>query len=140
MKTGTEWAERAKCTFYSEKCVFAQRWDRPLHNRARGWSLARSGAAAPWTRRFWQTVLPAPTPQQSRPKGRGRQGALMPPQDRPTVPPVPLSSVTTGAPGAPTPRPLHPLPPAPGTPILQHQQDDEPTPWFPPVLTPRSLH
>ena len=71
MKTGAEWAERAKCTFYSEKCVFAQRWDRPLHNRARGWSLARSGAAAPWTRRFWQTVLPAPTPQLSRPKGQG---------------------------------------------------------------------
>ena len=71
MKTGAEWAERAKRTFYSEKCVFAQQRDKLLQNRARGWSLVRGGAAAPWTRRSWQTVLPAPTPQWSRPKGRG---------------------------------------------------------------------
>lgn len=51
MKTGAEWAERAKHTFYSEKCVFAQQRERLPQNRARGWGLARSGAAAPWTRR-----------------------------------------------------------------------------------------
>lgn len=78
MKTGAEWAERAKSTFYSEKCIFAQQRERLPQNTARGWGLARSGAAAPWTRRSWQTVLPAPATQWSQPKGGGRQGTLMP--------------------------------------------------------------
>ena len=59
---------------------------------------------------------------------RGGQGALTPPWRQAHHATCPTELVTTGAPGAPRLRPLHLLPPAPGTPILQGQQNDKPTP------------